>query len=164
MNSEVNKTIILTNSGNERQSFDFQIWVIHLKLIFVIRPALYSKGAECEHGFVKVYNLGLWLIHILQEWVHSEEQCREVRLSEVNLRLTSLNLLKLDFVLDVNIANGWRRDLSFTEFSVKELSTFCERHIGTFLKSGGGDKIRDVMRQELTATRSLVWITILRIN
>jgi hypothetical protein len=58
--------------------------------------------------------------------MHAIEERLEMRLSEVDLSLSSLDVLEPNFVSEVYASNGRGRYFDFTKLSMKQLCTLSE--------------------------------------
>ena len=79
------------------------------------------------------------------------EQWEIMRLREINLSLSSLDVLEPDLVLKIDAAYRCRWDLHFSKHSVNYLCPFNQWQVSAFLKCSWGDKITYLMLLELWA-------------
>ena len=77
------------------------------------------------------------------------EERQVMRISEVDLALSSLDILELDLVSLIDSTYRCRRDLQFSILPVKHLSTLSQRHMGAFRECFRRNQVSYVMLQEL---------------
>ena len=133
------------------KSLDPQIGIDHLDSVSSVSPTLWSKGAEGEHCLIKINNSSIRLLHLLYECAHSMKEWEIMRLREINLSLSSLDILEPDLVLKIDATNGCGRNFHFSKPSVKHLCAFDQWQMSAFLKSLGWDEITNLMLLELWA-------------
>jgi hypothetical protein len=74
----------------------------------------------------KIHHLSVRFTHLMQEWFHSMKERAIVRFSKVNFSLASLDVLKPDFVLQVNAMDGRWRYLLLTKSSMEHLRSLSQ--------------------------------------
>ena len=116
-----------------------------------MRPSFWSESAESEHCFIEVYHLGNRFTHMFHERVHAMEERERavIRLSKVYLSLSSFDVFKPNFVLQINAPDGWWRYLLFTKSPMEHLRSLSQWQVSGFLQSGWRNQVANVLLCEL---------------
>jgi len=71
MHQVVDEAALLADRSDHGQGRDLQVGVIDPNPLPVVGPALRPERAEGEHGLIKIENLGIRVMHLLQQCLHA---------------------------------------------------------------------------------------------
>ena len=148
---------VLTYCSDESKRLNSQIRIDDFDPVSSMSPSLGTKCTEGEHSLIKVNHSCIWFVHLLYECKHAMKKWEIMRLREINLSLSSLDVLKPYLVLKIDATNSCGWDLHFSKHPVEHLCAFIQRQVITFLKCLRGDKITNLMLLELWTRVVLLW-------